>query len=211
LLGSGIGTMHYSGMTAMQLSGTIRYDPSLFALSIFVAVGLSYIALSVKRNINYHNKKSIALVSLILGSAISGMHYTAIAATYFVKDLNKTLEPSIFTPDSLSIIVVLTTLFLVFATLTLASISRSKEIAEKLFINKRRFLLMIESFPDPVVFKDKQGHWLIINEAAEKLFHLQNTPWLGTNEKDLIKQNLNFSIAHNNYLSDDDDTWQAKK
>lgn len=48
LLGAGIGTMHYTGMAAMRLDGFVRYDPSLFALSIFVAVALSYLALRVK-------------------------------------------------------------------------------------------------------------------------------------------------------------------
>ncbi len=36
LLGAGIGTMHYTGMAAMRLDGFVGYDPSLFALSIFV-------------------------------------------------------------------------------------------------------------------------------------------------------------------------------
>jgi NO-binding membrane sensor protein with MHYT domain len=38
LLGSGIGTMHYSGMAAMQLSPMLGYDPLFFGLSILVAV-----------------------------------------------------------------------------------------------------------------------------------------------------------------------------
>ncbi|NOQ16338.1 MAG: diguanylate cyclase, partial [Methyloprofundus sp.] len=207
LLGSGIGSMHYSGMAAMKLAGTIHYDPTLFALSIFVAIILSYIALRIKQNINHHN----TLIALILGSAISGMHYTAIAATYFIKDERKILDPSIFTPESLSLVVTLTTLFLIFAALTLASIFHAREITEKLFINESRFRLMIESLPDPTIFKDAQGNWLIINHAAEKLFQLQEIQWQGVNEKDLAKLNSNFSIAHHHYLSNDDDTWQAKK
>ncbi|MFM9785784.1 MHYT domain-containing protein, partial [Streptomyces scabiei] len=45
LLGAGIGTMHYSGMAAMELSPLLRYDPLTFALSIIVAVALAYISL----------------------------------------------------------------------------------------------------------------------------------------------------------------------
>jgi len=36
LLGAGIGTMHYSGMAAMELAPLLRYDPLMFVLSIFV-------------------------------------------------------------------------------------------------------------------------------------------------------------------------------
>ena len=36
LLGAGIGTMHYSGMAAMELAPLLRYDPLMFGLSIIV-------------------------------------------------------------------------------------------------------------------------------------------------------------------------------
>lgn len=45
LVGSGIGTMHYSGMAAMEMSPLLRYSPSLFILSIVVAVCLAMLAL----------------------------------------------------------------------------------------------------------------------------------------------------------------------
>lgn len=48
LVGSGIGTMHYSGMAAMEMAPLLRYSPSLFILSIVVAVSLSMLALWIK-------------------------------------------------------------------------------------------------------------------------------------------------------------------
>ena len=48
LMGAGIGAMHYTGMMAMQLNALVRYDPTLFAASIVVAVLLAVLALQVR-------------------------------------------------------------------------------------------------------------------------------------------------------------------
>lgn len=41
LVGAGIGTIHYSGMAAMEMAPLLRYDLGMFALSIVVAVCLA--------------------------------------------------------------------------------------------------------------------------------------------------------------------------
>ena len=48
LMGAGIGAMHYTGMAAMRLDGLVRYDPTLFAASVVVAVVLAIVALKVR-------------------------------------------------------------------------------------------------------------------------------------------------------------------
>lgn len=86
LVGGGIGTMHYSGMAAMQMAPLLRYDPWMFALSILVAVLLAIIALWVRfglRNSSPRAFFSKALASLVMGAAIIGMHYTGMAAAQF--------------------------------------------------------------------------------------------------------------------------------
>ena len=46
-MGIGIGAMHYIGMTAMQMTATIYYDPALFLLSIVIAIVVSFVALKL--------------------------------------------------------------------------------------------------------------------------------------------------------------------
>ena len=48
LMGAGIGAMHYTGMSAIRLDALVRYDPTLFAASIVVAVLLAILALQVR-------------------------------------------------------------------------------------------------------------------------------------------------------------------
>lgn len=40
-MGAGIGVMHYTGMAAMRMDAVMFYDPTLFAVSVMVAVVLA--------------------------------------------------------------------------------------------------------------------------------------------------------------------------
>ncbi|MEI7456162.1 MAG: EAL domain-containing protein [Nitrosomonadales bacterium] len=89
LLGSGIGAMHYAGMAAMRLDGLIRYDVKLFLISILVAVALAILALWINFRLigwqSHWSRVSSFFSALVMGLAVSGMHYTAMAAAYFIR------------------------------------------------------------------------------------------------------------------------------
>lgn len=87
-LGAGIGAMHYSGMAAMRMDSTLRYDPVGFVLSIVVAVALAIIGLGAREWLRHRQLvrgvKANLLAGLILGLATVGMHYTALRASLFI-------------------------------------------------------------------------------------------------------------------------------
>src|SRR5262245_48177342 len=88
LMGLGIGAMHYTGMMAMRLAADMYYDPLLFVVSLIVAVILAtlslYTGLRAKGGLNGVERLKRGLVGApIMGVAISGMHYTGMAAVYF--------------------------------------------------------------------------------------------------------------------------------
>jgi len=94
VFGSGVGLMHYSGMAAMQMDAFLRYEPKLFVLSILVAVILATLALWIKDGIGLLFPKlkryQMLIASCVMGLAVSGMHYTAMAAAYFlIGDVNE--------------------------------------------------------------------------------------------------------------------------
>lgn len=80
LMGSGIGAMHYLGMSAVSGCG-ITYDYNWVAVSLAVAVGASGVALWFA----FRKRGAIEtlLGGVVLGLAIAGMHYTAMYATSF--------------------------------------------------------------------------------------------------------------------------------
>jgi len=96
MMGSGIGAMHYSGMLAMRLDAHMTHDLPLFLLSIFVAVGLSWVSLGIQRWIKGDQWKQWILASIVLGCSVSAMHYTAMAAANFIPNV-----PSEGTPEGI--------------------------------------------------------------------------------------------------------------
>ncbi len=86
-MGAGICAMHYTGMAAIAIVPAISYDPALVALSVAIAVTASFVALWLffKLRDGSSRLQRLARVgaAVIMGLAISGMHYTAMAAARF--------------------------------------------------------------------------------------------------------------------------------
>lgn len=88
LLGVAICAMHYTGMAAMEMDADLRYIPSLFFLSVVIAVTASGAALWIVFTLGQHegNLKILwqIIAAMVMGGAICGMHYTGIAAAVFI-------------------------------------------------------------------------------------------------------------------------------
>ena len=78
LTGLGVAGMHYLGMAAMDLNGTVSYDPGIVAASVGIAVFAATAALWMTLNIR--RLWASALSALVAGVAVCAMHYTAMLA-----------------------------------------------------------------------------------------------------------------------------------
>ncbi|MFJ9173154.1 MHYT domain-containing protein [Streptomyces sp. NPDC102360] len=76
--GIGVASMHYLGMAALRLHGQVGYDPLLVALSVVIAVVAATAALWAALNIK--SPGAVAVASLVMGGAVSSMHYTGMMA-----------------------------------------------------------------------------------------------------------------------------------
>ncbi|GAA2426442.1 MHYT domain-containing protein [Actinomadura vinacea] len=76
--GLGIASMHYTGMMAMDMHGDISYDPLIVLLSVLIAVVAATAALWFTMRVSGHTATTGA--ALLMGVAVSGMHYTGMAA-----------------------------------------------------------------------------------------------------------------------------------
>jgi diguanylate cyclase (GGDEF)-like protein len=90
LMGIGISAMHYTGMHAMQMSPPIEYNPPLFVASVVIAIVASGAALWMAFNLR-HRRSGLAVLTrlgsaVVMGLAITGMHYTGMAAAQFAPD-----------------------------------------------------------------------------------------------------------------------------
>ncbi|AKZ54293.1 putative integral membrane protein [Streptomyces ambofaciens ATCC 23877] len=76
--GLGVASMHYLGMAAVRLHGDVSYDPSRVGLSVLIAVAAATAALWAALHIS--SPLAVTFASLIMGAAVSSMHYTGMFA-----------------------------------------------------------------------------------------------------------------------------------
>jgi NO-binding membrane sensor protein with MHYT domain len=78
IIGCGVATMHYVGMSAIRVQDSLSYNPLLVAASVIIAVIAGTAALWAALRLD--TMLSTIVASLIMGVAVSGMHYTGMAA-----------------------------------------------------------------------------------------------------------------------------------
>ncbi|MEL7357114.1 MAG: MHYT domain-containing protein [Cyanobacteria bacterium J06560_6] len=87
LMGSGIASMHYVGMAAMQMPATMQYSQLWVAVSVLIAIAVSFVGLFLVfrlRTDSTHQLKKRLLAAVAMGAAIPTMHYTGMAAAQLV-------------------------------------------------------------------------------------------------------------------------------
>src|SRR5215469_8232737 len=80
VIGIGVASMHYMGMWAMRMPDTMGYSTRLFVLSVIIAIVAGTAALWAA--LRLRGLRHTLYASLIMGVAVSGMHYTGMAAMH---------------------------------------------------------------------------------------------------------------------------------
>jgi diguanylate cyclase len=87
VMGLGIVSMHYVGMSAILISPAITYNRPVVAASVLVAVLASFVALWLTFNLRRASHRWVWMARLgaavIMGLAVAGMHYIGMAAAQF--------------------------------------------------------------------------------------------------------------------------------
>ncbi|MFG0380701.1 PAS domain S-box protein [Pseudomonas sp. zbq_18] len=199
LVGAGIGAMHYSGMAAMRMEPLLRYDPWIFALSILVAVGLAILALWVRFGLRgrLSSGKAIIASGVVMGLAISGMHYTGMAAARFVgtPDLSAAQDDSsLFLALAVALITVSLTIFVA----GINGLLRYRHLLRQVQANEARLRAILETAVDGVVTIDDVGVIEGMNAAAAKLYGWSKDELIGRHIDTVIPESYRQGNA--NYL-----------
>jgi NO-binding membrane sensor protein with MHYT domain len=80
IIGIGVAAMHYVGMAAMSMQDTVRYNLGLVAVSVLIAIVAGTAALLAGLHVG--GLWSTLAISLVMGVAVTGMHYTGMAAMH---------------------------------------------------------------------------------------------------------------------------------
>ncbi len=135
LLGGGIGAMHYTGMAAMRMAAAMFYDPVLFAGSIIVAIVLATAALYTNSLVSGTDGKRHGFwiklgAAGVMGLAISGMHYTGMAAAYFFPTATSFPDVVGLDPTVLGVLVSLATVLNLAGVIFVAAVDRRLKTAD---------------------------------------------------------------------------------
>lgn len=166
----GVGGMHYAGMAAMRIDGIIRYDAGLFLLSLLAAFALAALAVFARaRLMRLDARRSHWIPSLvggvILGGAISAMHYIAMEAARFI-DIGTARGAlgQYADPYHLSLVVALVSLALMVISLLFG------RLGQRLLSALERIRSILSATSEAFVLLNARGVVEDCNAAAETLF-----------------------------------------
>jgi NO-binding membrane sensor protein with MHYT domain len=149
IVGIGVASMHYLGMAAMVMPDSMSYNPVLLALSVVIAVVAGTVALWIGTWVSGIGATIGA--SLVMGVAVSGMHYTGMAAMRVHQGSMANMPAAGATPLSFLFPLVLgISVLTVIMTLTITMSPSEEEIREDIAMRQRMELLQMRANdPEP--------------------------------------------------------------
>ncbi|HWH52638.1 MAG TPA: MHYT domain-containing protein [Gemmatimonadaceae bacterium] len=175
-LGFAIVTMHYTGMAAVRVNGArLGYDPVLVFASVVVAVTAATVALWLFLWLrNDHSRRGRALrvvAAVVMGFAIAGMHYTAMAAVRFspttvMMPMSHGLEigtVGLTGPVVMGAFVILSLTFA--GSLTDHWVRVKLAGAEALAESEERYRSVVSEIDEVIFRTDADGRWTFLNPA----------------------------------------------
>ncbi|HKS05320.1 MAG TPA: MHYT domain-containing protein [Gemmatimonadaceae bacterium] len=173
-LGLAVVTMHYTGMAAVRVQAHLGYKPMLVAASVAIAITASTVALLLfiwlRTNHTRRGSALRAAAAVVMGVAIAGMHYTAMAAAHFT-DVGIAHAPSRFLLASSGLAVPVVMGAFVILTLTVAGTLTDHWVrmkllsAEALRESEERYRSVVSEIDEVIFRTDADARWTFLNPA----------------------------------------------
>src|SRR5579871_382010 len=180
-MGSGIAAMHYIGMAAMRLRAMCVYSRPWVAISIGLAVGISFVALRLtfsNRELSNRGGWRKIASAIVMGLAVPTMHYSGMAAITFVASdeieggLDHALNVTLLGLHGIALV----TFVLLGFTLLTAFIDRRLSAQASLLQSSENWSQQIlETAFDPFIAMDMHGQITEWNAEAERTFGWSRT------------------------------------
>ena len=189
LMGLAIASMHYIGMAGMQVDhGTLHYNLLIVVMSVEIAIYASFGALWLAFRLR---DETVAILNwrklgsaLFMGVAISGMHYTGMAAaSFFERDGLTAVSSYAFDTSLLATAIGAATLVILGLTLITSLFDQklATQLAreEALQESEKRFRMLIREMPIGVLLVEPSLKIIQSNQAAINLLGLTDSHLLG--------------------------------
>ena len=194
-IGTGILSMHYLGMAAMEMDAIITYDPLLWTLSATIAYVASFLGLYLLfymlDKARFHWQKLFS--AILIGLAISGMHYTGMMAA----TISTSGQPMNHADQSAGINTTLLAYsigvgMLILLALAINSVRVDRKLAIQSLESELKFQSVIESANDAIIVADMNGVIIQWNHAAQSIFGYTKDEILGSNIELILPENFAF-------------------
>jgi diguanylate cyclase (GGDEF)-like protein/PAS domain S-box-containing protein len=142
IIGGGIGTMHYIGMSAVKLAGWLVWNQTYVLVSVLLGVALSAAAMAE------HRRKPQVMPwrpALLFTLAICGLHFTAMAAAGIYPDPTMAVPANTIGTQTLTVIVA--AMALVILSISLVVVLFARKLARNAFEEAQR----LRTFADAAV------------------------------------------------------------
>jgi PAS domain S-box-containing protein len=195
-LGLAVVTMHYTGMAAVRVQAHLTYDPLLVAASVLIAIVASTVALLLFRWLRHDTTKRGRFLrmgaAVVMGVAIAGMHYTAMAAAHFHDVGAVAFAPSNYLLPSggLAVPVIMGAFVIIILTMAGAVTDHWVRLklatAEALRESEERYRTVVGEIDEVIFRTDEQGHWTFLNPAWTEITGLTPEASLGQPKIDSV-------------------------
>jgi diguanylate cyclase (GGDEF)-like protein/PAS domain S-box-containing protein len=196
VVGAGIGAMHYIGMNALIVPGTLIWDGPIVASSLALGIGLTSAALVI-----FHREsglKANVLSAVMLTLAICSLHFTAMGAVTVVPDPTIVIPGSSFDNPKLAIAVAAVTSVLLVSGVAAALVETearkqrkaaaedfrktSVELAQEIEERRRLF----ETSLDLILITDRKGNFIRVSPSSATTLGYSPDEMTGRNATEFV-------------------------
>ena len=184
MVGGGIAAMHYTGMMALELPGSITWVPSVVVAS--VVLGIAFAALSMFFAARRDSWLDTLIAVFLLTLAIVTMHFTGIGAVLAMPSPMLLADAASLSPGSLSLIIAGATAIILGISLVTALSDRQS----KRKLRQQKILLdtALENMSQGLCMFDADGKIMLFNERYAQMMGLPAASLKGLSLLDLIKR-----------------------
>ncbi len=171
LIGLSIGTMHYTGMTALLIPGSISWDMHLVAASFAFGIVIAGSAIVAFKALA--GSRAIVTAGLLLALAICVLHFTAMGAVTIVPDPTVEFHESGMNRGHLALAVTAVTFIVLICVFSAATVQRANLRYEAALSEQNALLeAAMRYLPVGLSMFDRDQRLIMCNPAYRKLYGL---------------------------------------
>ena len=195
IMGLAIASMHYIGMDAMDMAAEIHYDPWLVAGSSVIAIAASTAALYIAFYLRESQQDALrwlrSVASVVMGLAVSGMHYMGMAAASFIP--TSTIIHSVDGVDTTTLVAAITIIAILIQGFALIALVLDDQIKAE-----QRYHIISDNIIDGLITINNKVQIEEFNLAAQNIFGYAASEVIGQNVRMLMPDP--YKHEHNDYL-----------